>query len=177
MNRPIKSRPHYLRVDSVQAVYMAVFGRVVRIRGGDFGSDCGSRRSRDKISDMVRQNTMLRLLTRPLIKPPSISTTLRQPCRKMATITTPEYVCVSILCLAAFLTDFDNRTRFCTNHWQKLILKSRTSLTRRHGGSSLVWNSSHQRFEYVVPNFHCHLIIPVELDESGHYGSQWLHFD
>ena len=100
---------------------------------------------------------MLRLLTRPLIKPPSISTTLRLPFRNMATINTPEFVCFSntILCLVA---DFDNRTKFCINHWQKSTPKSRISLTRRHGGSLLVWNSSRQRLEYVLSNFRCHLI-------------------
>ena len=30
------------------------------------------------------------------------------------------------------------RTRICISHWQKLILLSKTSLTRRHGASTLV---------------------------------------
>ena len=51
------------------------------------------------------------------------------------------------------VTNFNNRTRCCTSRWRRLIPKSRTLSTRRHGGSSLVWNSLRQRLEYVFSNF------------------------
>jgi hypothetical protein len=106
----------------------------------------------------VLKGTMLRLLTRRLIKPPTISTSLCLRYRKMASATTPDFVCVSNISFIGFLTYLQHRTRFCTNRWQKLTQKSRILLTRRHGGSSLVWNSSLQRLEYVFFKSRCHFL-------------------